>query len=87
MSNSPSVLITCQDPNPIQARFEVKDEERLKRNDLSTTPSLRPVAWPVKMVYDWSGKRDICLQKYVAERQTIEQVMKYFKDEKGFEPR
>jgi len=39
------------------------------------------------MVYDWSGKRDICLQKYVVERQTTEQVMKYFKDDLGFEPR
>jgi hypothetical protein len=45
------------------------------------------VAQPVEMVYDWSGKRDICLQKYVVERQTTEQVMKYFKDEMGFEPR
>ena len=39
------------------------------------------------MVYDWTGKRDICLQKYVVEKQTTEQVMKYFKDEWGFEPR
>lgn len=39
------------------------------------------------MVYDWTGKRDVCLQKYVVENQTTEQVMKYFKDEWGFEPR
>lgn len=40
------------------------------------------------MVYDWSGnKREIAFQKYVVERQTIEQVMKYFREEWGFEPR
>ena len=40
------------------------------------------------MVYDGSGgKREICLQKYIIERQPLEEIMKYFKEEHNFVPR
>ncbi|KAL8784570.1 MAG: hypothetical protein Q9195_008995 [Heterodermia aff. obscurata] len=39
------------------------------------------------MVYDWTGdKREICFQKYIVERQSLEEIMKYFKEVQGFIP-
>ena len=40
------------------------------------------------MVYDWTGdKREICFQKYIVERQSLEEIMRYFKEVQSFIPR
>lgn len=34
-----------------------------------------------KMVYDWEDKQETCYRMYVVERRSLDDVMKFFKDE------
>lgn len=36
------------------------------------------------MVYDWDDKQEACYRMYVAERKSLDHVMKFFKDEGAY---
>ena len=40
-----------------------------------------------KMVYDWDDKLDDAYRLYVEQRMSLDQVMEWFRREKGFAPR